>query len=83
MRFTTRTVHHKNGKHTTKPTYAVSREARALMWVMQQRRIAEQRGILAAAKGLRTLNYPLSVAWAVLLGSERTAVNELLREQLF
>lgn len=83
MRFTTRTVHHKNGKHTTKPIYAVSRETRALMWVMQQRRIAEQRGILAAAKGLRTMGYPLNVAWATLLGSEQTAVNELLREQLF
>lgn len=83
MRFTTRTVHHKNGKSTTKPTYAVSRETRALMWVMSQRRIAEQRGILAAAKGLRTLGYPLNVAWAVLIGNERIAVNELLREQLF
>ena len=83
MRFTIRTVHHKNGKRTTKPTYAVSRETRALLWVAQQRAIAEQRGILAAAKGLKTLNYPLNVAWATLLGSEQTAVNELLREQLF
>ena len=83
MRFTTKTVRHKNGKYTTKPTYAVPRETRALLWVAQQRAIAEQRGILAAAKGLRTLGYPLNVAWATLLGAEQTAVNELLREQLF
>ena len=80
MGFTTRTVHHKNGKRTTKPVYAVSRETRALLWVVDQRMIAEQRGILSAAKGLRTLGYPLSVAWAVLLGSERLAVQEVLRE---
>jgi hypothetical protein len=80
MGFTIRTVHHKNGKRTTKPMYDISREAKALLWVVDQRRIAEQRGILAAAKGLRTLGYPLSVAWAVLLGSERLAVQEVLRE---
>lgn len=83
MVFTTRTVHHKNGKYSTRPIYNVSRETRALMWVMQQRKIAEQRGILAAAKGLRKLGYPLNIAWTTLLGSERAAVNELLREQLF
>jgi hypothetical protein len=83
MRFTTKTVRHKNGKYTTKPIYAVPRETRALLWVAQQRAIAEQRGILAAAKGLRTMGYPLNIAWTTLLGSEQTAVNELLREQLF
>ncbi len=83
MGFTTRTVHHKNGKRTTKPVYAVSRETRALLWVVDQRRIAEQRGILAAAKGLRTLGYPLNVTMTTLIGSEQAAVNELLREKLF
>jgi hypothetical protein len=53
------------------------------MWVMGQRRIAEQRGILAAAKGLRTLGYPLSVTMTTLIGSEYSAVQELLREKLF
>ena len=83
MGFTTRTVHHKNGKRTTKPVYAVSRETRALLWVVDQRRIAEQRGILAAAKGLRTLGYPMNVALTTLLASEQAAVRELLREKLF
>ena len=78
--FTTRIVRHKNGKYTTKPMYDISREAVALVWVLKERRIAEQRGILATAKGLRTMGYPLSVAWAVLLGSERLAVQEVLRE---
>lgn len=81
--FTTRIVRHKNGKHTTKPIYATSREAKALLWVVDQRRIAEQRGILAAAKGLRTLGYPLNIATTTLLASEQAAVRELLREQLF
>jgi hypothetical protein len=81
--FTIRTVQHKNGRYTTKPIYATSREAKALMWVMNQRRIAEQRGILAAAKGLRTLGYPMNVALMTLVGSEYGAVKELLREKLF
>jgi hypothetical protein len=81
--FTIRTVRHKNGRYTTKPIYATSREAKALMWVMGQRRIAEQRGILAAAKGLRTLGYPLNVTMTTLIGSEYSAVQELLREKLF
>jgi len=83
MGYTTRTVRHKNGKYTTKPMYDISREAKALMWVMGQRKIAEQRGILAAAKGLRTLGYPLNVTMTTLLASEQAAVRELLREKLF
>lgn len=81
MRFTTRTVHHKNGKYTTKPVYPVSAEGEAWVWVMQQRRIAAQRGILAAAKDLRTMGYPLSVALMVLTGTEKQAVAECMRHE--
>lgn len=79
MRFSTRIVHHKNGKSTTKPVYPYSPEGDAWVWVMSQRRIAEQRGILAAAKGLRTMGYPLSVALTVLTGTEQQAVAEYMR----
>ena len=79
MRFMTRIVHHKNGKSTTKPVYPISLEGEAWSWVLKNRRIAEQRGILAAAKGLRTLGYPLSVALTVLTGTVQQGVAEYVR----
>ena len=79
MRFTVRTVHHKNGKSTTKPIYPISHEGEAWAWVMQQRRIAEQRGILATAKGLKTMGYPLSVTLTVLTGTVHQGVAEYMR----
>lgn len=82
-RFITRTVRHKNGNETLKPVYVQSDKTRATLWVAQQRRIAEQRGFTAAAKGLRTLGHPLSIAVAVLLGTEEQAVSEVLRERCF